>query len=142
MMKKLDVKKISLTVLAIAALAFPLASLTFDSAAAQSPEESLCTGSGGTWKAATDKTPASCSNGSTKTVGGTFQQIADVLIFIVGGISVIMIIVGGLRYTISAGDQSKVTSAKNTVLYALIGVVLAFLSYAIVNFVLVRFKII
>ena len=48
----------------------------------------------------------------------------------------IMLIIGGIRYVISGGDSKKVTDAKNTVLYAIIGLVIAFLAFAIVNFVI------
>ena len=46
------------------------------------------------------------------------------------------IIYGGLRYVISGGDSKKVTDAKNTIMYAIIGLIIAILSYAIVNFVI------
>jgi len=62
--------------------------------------------------------------------------VVNTLLFIVGIISVIMIIVGGIRYTVSAGDGNAVTGAKNTILYAVIGLVVAFASYAIINWVL------
>ena len=67
---------------------------------------------------------------------GIFRTITDVLLFILGAISVIMIIIGGLRYVISGGNSSNVQAAKNTILYAIVGVVIALLSYAIINFVL------
>lgn len=67
--------------------------------------------------------------------GGVFQTVVNVLLFIVGAISVIMLIFGGIRYTTSGGDQGSVTSAKNTVLYAIIGIIVSILAYAIVNFV-------
>jgi hypothetical protein len=47
-----------------------------------------------------------------------------------------MLIYGGLRYVISGGDSKKVTDAKNTIMYAIIGLIIAILSYAIVNFVI------
>ena len=56
--------------------------------------------------------------------------------FIVGIIAVIMLIIGGIKYVVSGGDSKKVTDAKNTVLYAIIGLVIAFLAFAIVNFVI------
>ena len=46
-----------------------------------------------------------------------------------------MLIIGGIRYVISGGDQAQVTAAKNTILYAIVGIVVAFLAYAAVNFV-------
>ena len=67
---------------------------------------------------------------------GIFQTVANVLLFLVGAISVIMLIIGGLRYVISAGDQQAVTNAKNTILYAIVGIVVAFLSFAAVTFVI------
>lgn len=69
------------------------------------------------------------------TQGGLFQTIANVLIFIVGAVSVIMLIVGGLRYVLSSGNASAVEGAKNTILFAIIGVVVAALAFAIVSFV-------
>jgi len=71
---------------------------------------------------------------------GGFQTIANTLIFIVGAVSVLMVIIGALRYVLSNGDSAGLKSAKDTILYALIGVVIAMLSYALVAFVIGRFK--
>lgn len=71
--------------------------------------------------------------------GGIFKTITNVLLFIIGAISVIMLIIGGIRYTISGGDSAAVTSAKNTILYAIVGIIVALLAYAVVNFVLGSF---
>jgi len=70
---------------------------------------------------------------------GIFQTITNVLLFIIGAISVIMLIIGGIRYVVSGGDQAAVTSAKNTILYAVVGIVVAILAYALVNFVISSF---
>jgi hypothetical protein len=70
---------------------------------------------------------------------GIFTTVTNVLLFVVGAISVIMIVIGGLRYVLSGGDSSNVTTAKNTILYAIVGLVVAMLAYAIVNFVLESF---
>lgn len=70
---------------------------------------------------------------------GIFRTITNVLLFLIGAISVIMLIIGGIRYTVSGGDSSAVTSAKNTILYAIVGIIVALLAYAIVNFVLGSF---
>jgi hypothetical protein len=64
-----------------------------------------------------------------------FNSVANVLIFIVGAVSVIMLIVGGLRYVLSSGEASAVKGAKDTILYAIIGIVVAALAFAAVNFV-------
>jgi hypothetical protein len=68
--------------------------------------------------------------------GSIFTLVVNILLFIIGAISVIMLIIGGIRYTISAGDSGAVTAAKNTILYAIIGLVIAFLAFAIINWVL------
>lgn len=67
--------------------------------------------------------------------GGVFTAIADTLIYLVGAIAVIMLIIGGFRYVLSAGNSSAVESAKNTILYAVIGIVVAALAFAAVKFV-------
>lgn len=67
---------------------------------------------------------------------GVFKRITNIILYIVGVIAVIMLIIGGIKYVISGGDAKKVTDAKNTVLYAIIGLVIAFLAFAIVNFVI------
>lgn len=71
--------------------------------------------------------------------GGIFETISNVLLFIIGAVSVIMLILGGIRYTISQGDSTAVTAAKNTILYAIIGLVVAILAYAAVHFVIGSF---
>ena len=68
------------------------------------------------------------------------KEIVNVLLFILGIISVIVIVIGGIRYTTSGGDSSQVTGAKNTVLYAVVGLIVAILAYAIVNFVVGAFR--
>ena len=67
---------------------------------------------------------------------GAFRQITNTILYIVGIIAVIMLIIGGIKYVLSGGDSKKVTDAKNTVLYAIIGLVIAVFAYAIVNFVI------
>ncbi len=70
---------------------------------------------------------------------GIFTTISNVMLFIVGAISVIMVIIGGLRYVISGGNTGNVTAAKNTILYAVVGLVIAIMAYAIINFVIASF---
>lgn len=78
-----------------------------------------------------------CAGGaSSEKVDSFLKVLINTLLFIVGLISVIMIITGGIFYTISAGDSAKVTRAKNTIMYAVVGLVIAFLAYSIVNWVL------
>ena len=67
--------------------------------------------------------------------GSIFNTITNILLFLIGAVSVVMLIIGGVRYVVSGGDQGAVTSAKNTILYAIIGIVIAFLAFAAVRFV-------
>ena len=67
---------------------------------------------------------------------GVFSRLTNTILLIVGLISVIMLVYGGLRYILSGGDSKKVTDAKNTILYAIIGLIISLLAYAIVHFVL------
>lgn len=80
------------------------------------------------------------TNPAPSDAAGKFNNIThtliNVLTIIVGIIAVIMIIVGGLRYVTSGGDANKVSAAKNTLLYAIIGLVIVALAQVIVNFVL------
>ncbi|MBQ1528574.1 hypothetical protein IIZ77_02930 [Candidatus Saccharibacteria bacterium] len=67
--------------------------------------------------------------------GGVIDNITSTILAILGFIAVVMLIIGGVKYATSAGDAKAVTDAKNTILYALIGLIIAILSYAIVKFV-------
>lgn len=66
------------------------------------------------------------------------KNIVNIILWVVGILSVVMLIWGGIRYITSAGDTNKVTSAKNTIMYAVIGLVIAILAYAITNFVITQ----
>ena len=81
---------------------------------------------------------AQCDGCPTNLFGdnGVFRQVTNVILYIAGVVAVIMLIVGGIKYVVSGGDSKKVTDAKNTVLYAIIGLVICFLAFAIVNFVI------
>lgn len=68
--------------------------------------------------------------------GSIWNNILSTLTFIIGAVAVLMLIIGGLRYVTSNGEAQQVTSAKNTILYAVVGIVLAVMANAIVNFVL------
>jgi len=69
-------------------------------------------------------------------VDGIFTTATNMLLFVIGALSVVMIIVGGIRYVVSGGNSAQVTAAKNTILYAIVGLVVAFLAYAAINFLL------
>ncbi len=67
---------------------------------------------------------------------GIITNVINVLIIVVGTASVIMVIIGALRLVTSSGNENAVKDARNTILYAVIGLVIAITAFAIVNFVL------
>lgn len=75
--------------------------------------------------------PANLFEGSTAIV----PRIINLMLFIVGVLAIFMMIYGGIRYVLSGGDNGKVKDAKNTILYAIVGLIVAILGYAIVNWV-------
>ena len=82
--------------------------------------------------------------GATGQEGGSTVEegitgVVNVLLFLLGAVAVIVIIIGGVLYTVSAGDSSRAKTAKDTILYAVIGLIVAILAYAIVNFVVANF---
>ena len=80
-----------------------------------------------------------CASANSKDdLGAIIKQITDVMFFIVGALAVVMIIYSGIRYTTSAGNPAGVTAAKNSLMYSIVGLVVAILAYAIVNFVVTR----
>ncbi len=69
---------------------------------------------------------------------GNVVGIINAIISVLGIVAVIVVIIGGIRYMTSAGDAGKVKTAKDTILYGLIGLAVVALSFAIVNFVIVN----
>lgn len=76
------------------------------------------------------------TTGSTSGVNSLIRRIINIISVIVGIVAVIMIIFAGFRYITSGGKQESVSAAKNTILYAVIGLVIVALAQVIVRFVL------
>lgn len=68
------------------------------------------------------------------------KVVISILLTVLGMIAVIMIVVGGIRYTTSNGNASQIKEAKDTILYSVVGLVVAIMAFSIVNFVLGRFS--
>ena len=132
---KINIKRHLLGLLAVPALVLCVAAAATpafaDCSNANTNNLSLC---GGASSSQSSEAPTSLFG-----AGGIFQTITNVLLFVIGAVSVVMLIIGGIRYTISQGDSSAVTSAKNTILYAVVGLVVAILAFAAVNFVITSF---
>lgn len=119
-------KKLTISATLVAVAAVSVAPM----ALAETPQEALCRGAQGTGG-------ANCTGDSPR-VMETIGNITNILLYLAGAIAVVMIIIGGVRYATSQGDQSAITSAKNTVLYAVIGLIVTIIAYAIVNFVVMK----
>ena len=105
-------------------------------ALAQTPDiqSGLCTGANLEF---TDNPTDGCTNDDATTkLTNLVHTIVNLLSAVVGIVAVIMIIVGGLRYITSGGNDTSVTSAKNTILYAIIGLIIVALAQIIVRFTL------
>lgn len=96
----------------------------------------LCTGANLQFTENPSGADCSSSGDATAKINELIRQIVNILSVIVGLAAVIMIIVGGFRYITSGGNDASVTSAKNTILYAIIGLIVVALSQLIVRFVL------
>lgn len=85
------------------------------------------------------KTQEQSSNLFGDSEDSIFKKVSRVLLFIIGAIAVIMLIFGGVRYVVSGGNDAQVKAAKDTILYAIVGILVALLAYAAVNFVIDSF---
>ena len=94
-----------------------------------------CAGTGACLGTTTANCDAQAGDANTR-VNNIITTTINIFSLIVGVVSVIMIIIGGLKYITSSGDSGNVTGAKNTILYAVIGLVVVALSQLIVRFTL------
>ena len=123
------------TVAATFMLAFQAAPVFADTATSPELKNGLCAG-------VNLDVNSSCSSGqlsgdqANQKINSLIHTIINLLSVVVGVVAVIMIIVGGLRYITSGGSDTSVTSAKNTILYAIIGLILVALAQVMVRFVL------
>lgn len=74
-------------------------------------------------------------DGRDENINGFLKNIINFMLWLVGILAVVMIIVGGIKYITSGGDANKLTSAKNTILYSVIGLIIAIFAYVIVDWV-------
>ncbi len=100
-------------------------------------QNSVC---GGANNLTVSGTPGSCNeSGNTATnFNDTLHTALNVFSVIVGIVAVVMIIIGGFKYITSGGNSEKVTSAKNTLVYAIVGLIIVALAQFIVRFVLAK----
>jgi hypothetical protein len=96
--------------------------------------ENICKG------AQLDPTASGCADADITASGTQVQQTIrtgiNLFSIVVGIIAVVMILIGGVKYITSQGDAGNVTGAKNTILYAVVGLIVVALAQTIVYFVL------
>lgn len=132
-MKKM-IQKLVMSASAFALLLAPAALVAVPAYAQADLEGGLCQGANlqvGNKDCTTDGNPE-------ETVNDIITNVINIFSIVVGVVSVIMIIIGGLKYITSGGDSGNVSGAKNTILYAIIGLVIVALAQVIVRFVLTR----
>lgn len=126
---KTMIKRFALTLMLSLGLVVPAAGVV---SAQANIDGNLCAGSNLSVTGDTN-----CDDSSTgETIDGIIETIINIFSLVVGVIAVVMIIIGGLRYITSGGDSGNVTGAKNTILYAVVGLVIVALAQVIVQFVL------
>ena len=134
-------KKLKLLIATIFAFAFSFAPAALVAgsayAATTQSQDSLCAGASLDASKIGSTTACSSSNANAATnVTNIVKLTINIFSWIIGVVAVFAIIFGGFKYITSGGDSSGVTSAKNTILYAVIGLIVALLAYAIINFVI------
>ncbi len=72
---------------------------------------------------------------NSNNLGSVLGIVVNSFLFIVGALAVVMIIFSGIQYVTSTGDSGRVSKAKNTLIYSLVGLIVAFLAFALVNWV-------
>jgi hypothetical protein len=124
-------KRIRLFVAAFAVFVGLGAAVVAPAYVSATPKSTVCTALG-----SNDSCTKDTGNGVS--LSSVVKVIVNILSLIVGIVAVIMIIVGGFRYVTSGGDSNNITSAKNTILYAIVGLVVVALAQFIVQFVVAK----
>ena len=132
-------------ILAVGLLVTPLATTQVSAVDVLSKSCGAADGGGGTAGAGVGSGAGASTGGGTSPLCDAagkdklpelVKNLVNLLLAVLGFIAVIMIIIGGIRYTTSNGDSSNTKAAKDTILYSVVGLVVAILAYAIVNFVI------
>jgi uncharacterized membrane protein len=134
----MKMKRIVASVLSVTLFTLPFALPVMTSA--QEIEKNLQCGANLKFDTTGDATCETDDSGFTaaQRVDQIVSQIINIMSLVVGVVAVIMIIIGGFKYVTSGGDSGNVTGAKNTILYAVVGLVVVALAQVIVRFVVDR----
>lgn len=130
---KTFIKRLVMSVMVVSGLSLA----TVPQLAVAQSKEDICEGIGLTSTGQPGQTTCDTPAGSPD-VNSTVETVINLLSLVVGIIAVVMVIVGGLKYILSSGDSNQLNSAKNTVLFALVGLAIVALAQVIVRFVVNR----
>jgi heme/copper-type cytochrome/quinol oxidase subunit 2 len=136
MMKKLRLMLLSLSTVLSFAVPALVTSSTYAIVTTNQIQNNLCSGSNGDLSASATTADPNCGNTAANTANSLVATIINIISVVVGIVAVIMIIYAGFRYVTSGGKDDSVKGAKNTILYAVIGLVVVALAQIIVHFVL------
>ncbi len=125
-MKKVILAILSLFVINASMLALP-------SYASTAVTEDACKGH-------EEEFPDLCKKGTEADMMKVVGNVLNAVYGLVGIIAVVFVIIGGFKYTTSQGDPGKVQQAKNTIMFALIGLVVSVSAFAITSFILGALK--
>lgn len=129
-------KSIILSTLALSLLLVPAMPAMVSAATDDPIGNNLCNGA----NLSVDPNAPCTSDGQAAqdSVDRIIKLVINVFSLMVGIVSVIMIIIGGLKYITSGGEGANITGAKNTIMYAIIGLIVVALAQVIVKFVLAK----
>jgi len=122
------IKKIITTLAVLISGILPL-SIPLSTQAISSPVNQACNG-------LKQLTGGTCSNTSDAGVGSIVKNVINIVSLIVGFVSVLVIMFSGFRFITAGGDQNTVSSARNTLMYAVIGLTIAAIAQLIVHIAL------
>lgn len=134
-------KKLKLMILSLSSLLFIAAPLAIaipayaDTTATNDIQNNLCQGSNLDVSTTSNTCAATVPDAGTS-VTTTIKKIINILSVIIGAVAVVMIIIGGFRYVTSGGNAESTKSARQTIVYAIVGLVIVALAQIIVHFVL------
>ncbi len=133
------IRKLRMIVLQLSALSLllvPALAITGSVSAQSAIQNGVCQGADLEFKSDPGECSATTSEDGEQKVNDLIKDIINIFSIVVGVVAVVMIIYGGFRYITSGGDSGNVTTAKNTILYALVGLLIVVFAQVVVKFIL------
>jgi|GEM_PF-1232823 len=121
------------TIVAITGMLVLTAPVTVSASLFEGSKDQACNGAG-----LQDEGGCTTTGDSSEQVSTTLKSVLNILSFVVGIIAVIMLIIGGIRFITSQGDSGSTASARNTIIYALVGLIVVVMAQFLVQFVIGR----